>query len=153
MKSILFITICLGLATSCSNEKDGEKEVGQPEEVISTLMWEAQMNDSTGKMVLTQEKPVVIDTLTPEAVIRYLNDLYPNVQLQFQRQSGDTLFLSIPDARYLTQQMGSTGPVYYFATAVYNLTEVEGIQHVRFDFAEGDHASPQTFSRASVMPK
>jgi hypothetical protein len=45
--------------------------------------------------------------------------------------------------------MGSTGPTMFLSSAVYNLTEIPGIRYVNFDFEEGDHASPGTFSRES----
>ena len=89
------------------------------------------------------------DTLSPEAVVAFLNNKWPHVQLVMIKTSGDTLFIRIPQSAYLTQQMGSSGPTAYFAESVYNLSEIPGIHYVSFDFEEGDHAQPGTFNRDS----
>jgi len=39
------------------------------------------------------------------------------------------------------------------ATATYTLTEAKGINYVDFDFEEGDHAVPGTYSRESFKPE
>jgi hypothetical protein len=35
------------------------------------------------------------------------------------------------------------------AIATYTLTEMAGIKYVHYDFEEGDHAEPGTYSRAN----
>jgi hypothetical protein len=55
--------------------------------------------------------------------------------------------VKIPEATYLTQQMGSSGPTMFFAEAVYNISEIPGIRFINFDFEEGDHAQPGTYTR------
>jgi hypothetical protein len=65
------------------------------------------------------------------------------------KTSGDTVYLKIPEATYLTQQMGSSGPTMYFANLVYNLTEIPGIKNINVDLLEGDHAQPGTFNQDS----
>jgi len=89
------------------------------------------------------------DTLSAAGVVTYLNTINSNVKLEFSKTSHDTIYINIPNATYLTQQMGSTGPTMYFASVVYNLTDIPGINYVTFDFDEGDHASPGTYSRNS----
>jgi spore germination protein GerM len=71
------------------------------------------------------------------------------VRLVFIKSSGDTAYLKIPDATYLTQQMGSTGPRLFLSGLVYTLTSLPGINYVNLDFEEGDHAAPGTYSRES----
>jgi len=128
-KYLLFILICL---TSCNNNS------GEPEEKNDTTAvlygWEAGLNDSTGKLEVTRSAEPGPDSLTVTAVLDFLNKKYPNVQLRFIKTSGDTIYLAIPEANYLTQQMGSTGPQLYFAYAVYNLTEIPGMADVNFYF-------------------
>jgi hypothetical protein len=109
------------------------------------------LDDSTGKLEMKKQDFTGPDSLNVTSVTNFLNLTYPSITLVVTRQSNDTLFLSIPDALYLTQQMGSTGPAMYFATAVYNYTEIPGINFVSFNFEEGDHASPATLSRQSII--
>lgn len=148
MKSICFL-LCLCIAVvSCNNS--GKQESGSDTDTVASFAaWEAALNDSTGMLEMKKTIPDGPDSLSVDAVIRYLNSRYANVQVQFVRQSGDTLFLSIPEATYLTQQMGSTGPEMFFAESVYNLTEIPSVRFVRYDFEEGDHAQPGVFTRDS----
>lgn len=86
-------------------------------------------------------------------MITLTNNLYPEVELQFKKISGDTLYVKIPESNYLTQQMGTTGAEMYMANATFNLTELPGIKYVNFDFNEGDHAAPATLSRGNFESK
>ena len=147
MKKLLYF-ISLVLVFSCNNSADTTAEVIDSAEVEpETYMWQAEMNDSTGRLEMKKERPAGLDSLAAEPVIEFLNATNPNVQLVFASTSHDTIFVKIPDAMFLTQQMGSTGPLHYTATVVYNLTEIPGINFVNFDFEEGDHAGPRTWSR------
>jgi hypothetical protein len=49
--------------------------------------------------------------------------------------------------REITQQMGTSGADDYMTTTTFTLTELKGIKYVNFDFEEGDHAVPGTYSR------
>lgn len=141
---LLFIYVSL-FAVAC-----GSNDAVQPEpeeDTVALFSWEALLNDSTGKMEMKKIEPGGPDTLDVPSMIAYLNIRNPNVQLKWAKTSGDTLYVSIPEATYLTQQMGSTGPTLFFAEAVYNLTDIPGIRFVSFDFEEGDHASPGVLSR------
>ena len=146
MKKYLIIISASLLFVCCNNSSDepGEKQ----DTAVAAYSWEASINDS-GRLVIYKIEQGGPDTLSVDAVTSFLNKKYSNVQLQFGRISGDTIYMSIPQATYLTQQMGSTGPLVYFADAVYNLTEIPGIRYVRFDFEEGDHASPAVLHRNS----
>ncbi|XZF15047.1 hypothetical protein ACTHGU_02850 [Chitinophagaceae bacterium MMS25-I14] len=57
------------------------------------------------------------------------------------------MYTAIADSHILTQQMGSTGAAQYLAEAIINLTAVKGIDFVKIDFEEGDHAAPGIWSR------
>lgn len=144
MKKYIIISASLFLVC-CNNNADEPEE--KEDTVAIAYSWEATLSDSGHlEMRKVQGAP---DTLTAEAVVDFLNKRYPNVQLQFMKTSGDTVYMSIPEATYLTQQMGSTGPQLYFADVVYNLTEIGGIKYVNFDFEEGDHATPAVLNRDS----
>lgn len=143
---ILFAAIATVL-TGCGSNKKKNQASGEADTTRALVSWEASLNDSTGFIEVNRSGQDGPDSLTITSVISYLNSQYPNVQLEYLRTSADTLFISIPDAMYLTQQMGSTGPALYFAAAVYNLTEIPGIRYVNFDFEEGDHAQPSVLDR------
>ena len=68
-------------------------------------------------------------------------------QLKYQKLEGDTLYVKLENAEYVTQKLGTTGGQLFMAIATFTLTEVEGVKNIYFDFEEGDHASPGQYSR------
>lgn len=88
--------------------------------------------------------------LTVDALTHALRANYPEIKLEVDRVSNDTLFVQIADASYLTQQMGSSGAQTYIMEATYAYTELPDIEVVHFNFAEGDHAIPGDYTRESV---
>lgn len=144
-----FLILIPFLLAACGNKKADEQVTGE-DSVFTRYSWEAT---DTGAIVLTKKEGTGPDTLSPEGVVTFLNNNFPNVQLVIVKTTGDTLLLKIPQSTYLTQQMGSSGPTIYFAEAVFNLTEIPGIHYVNFDFEEGDHAQPGTFTRDSFKDK
>lgn len=84
---------------------------------------------------------------TPQEWIDFLNAQNKRVHLEYSKQSGDTLFVKINESTFLTQRMGTTGADAYLSVATYTLTESENVNYVHFDFEEGDHAIPGTYSR------
>jgi hypothetical protein len=151
MKNYLFTVLALSFFIACGSNKSDRPGADETDTVALVYGWEATLNDSTGKLEVNKNEPGGPDSLTLPTVIDYLNKKNPNVQLQFIKISGDTLYVSIPDANYLTQQMGSTGPVLFFAESVYNLTEIPGIRYVNYAFEEGDHAQPGVLNRDSFI--
>lgn len=148
MKPVIFLTGLVLLMAACGNNSSGKPETpGDTIESADVYSWQATLNDTSGRLEMKKVLTGSLDSLSVPAVIRYMNTNYPNVLLKENRQSHDTLFLDIPEATYLTQQMGSSGPTMYFAEAVYNFTEIPGIRFVDFQFEEGDHAQPGTFGR------
>ena len=147
----LFFSACL-LFAACRNKKSNAPDVEEDSAQI-VYNWQAILNDSTGRLEMKKVEATGPDTLSPEAVVSYLNSTNNNVQLVILKISGDTVYLKISDASYLTQQMGSTGSTMYLAQVIYNLTEIPGINNVTLDFEEGDHASPGTFDRDSFKDK
>lgn len=146
MKRIIIVVGFLCLLYACGSNKTEQQETTNNLTDIA-YSWEATLNDSTGKLELVKQEGLIPDSLSAQSVIDFLNKKNQFVQIQFSKTSGDTLFVKIPEATYLTQQMGSSGPTMFFAEAVYNLTEIPGIHFVHFDFEEGDHASPGVFDR------
>lgn len=150
-KYFLFLLACFSLL-ACGNKKDDEP--GDDEDTDQPVFsWQAILNDSTGGLEMKKVEMIGPDSLSPEAVVSYLNSTNNNVQLAILKISGDTVYLKIQEASYLTRQMGSTGSSMYLAQVIYNLTEIPGIYYVTLDFEEGDHASPGTFTRDSFKDK
>src|SRR5690606_40428246 len=80
-------------------------------------------------------------------VIESINRKYPENKLTWDYQKGDTAFVSIAEAAYLTQQSGSMGTQVFLAESTYSLTEIPGINVVFFKFKVGDHATPGPYTR------
>lgn len=146
MKKVTILLAALCFLASCG----GSDTETLP--VTEINMWNIDQ-DSVGNLIGTKFIATEIDSLYPEPVIGFINSNNPNIKLEFTKTSGDTLFLRIQDATFLTQQMGSSGPEVYFAEAVYNCTEIPGIRNVHFDFVAGDHAEPGTFKREDFKLK
>lgn len=145
MRLSIYSSVLLLFIVSCSNNKPEEAETP----VAEIYLWEAGLNDSTGLLQMKKIISPVVDSLSVTSVTGYINGEDSNIQLEYVKTSGDTVFLKIPDAEYLTQRMGSSGPTMYLAGVVYNFTEIPGIKYVNLDFEEGDHAQPGTYSRES----
>lgn len=143
MRLSIYSSVLLLFIVSCSNNKPEEAETP----VAEIYLWEAGLNDSTGLLQMKKIISPVVDSLSVASVTGYINGEDSNIQLEYVKTSGDTVFLKIPDAEFLTQRMGSSGPTMYLAGVVYNFTEILGIKYVNLDFEEGDHAQPGTYSR------
>ncbi|MEO7982618.1 MAG: GerMN domain-containing protein [Bacteroidota bacterium] len=150
MKSFSLFVFAGLLLLACNNKADQPVTEDDSTEMSTTIYsWQSALNDSTGRLEMKKVEAVGPDSLSPAAVIKYLNTTNSNVQLVFVKTSGDTAYLKIPDPMFLTQQIGSTGPTLYLSQVIYNLTEIPGINYVNLDFEEGDHASPGTYNRDS----
>jgi hypothetical protein len=149
MKNILILFCASLFIISCNNNADQPAADNDTANAAIHYAWEATLNDTSGKLEMKKTEATALDSLSPLSVVDFINTKDSAIHLNIIKISNDTIYLKIPDASYLTQQMGSTGPEQYFAGAVYNLTEIPGIRFVHFDFKEGDHASPGTFTRDS----
>lgn len=145
-KYILILVSSIVLLACGNNNADGPE--GEGGDTISAKLynWEAE---DTGSIVIKKVEGRGFDSANVSSIIQFMNGKYINVQMQYVKTSGDTIYIAIPEATYLTQQMGSSGPQTYFAEAVYNLTEIPGMYYVNFDFEEGDHAAPAVLDRNS----
>lgn len=148
----IFTLLCLLLA-SCNNQTDTKSATipkqQSPESGSSDKdapLWEYDYQvDTPIRIDSNQNLPHSI-----EDAINIINKNYEGkVNLKFIAQNTDTVIVKIEQPQILTQQMGSTGARAYLALATFTLTEHTGIKYVTFDFHEGDHASPGTYSRFS----
>lgn len=161
MKNNYLLTGLLCLMISC-NTKESKEKTADKDAVITTAegdtaavikdshyFWASDF-DKKG-MVMTKVRPLPDDSLTTTAIIQLMNDQYPEIQVKFDKVSNDTVFVNIPDSKYLTQQTGSSGPEIYFAELTYNLTEIKNLNYVAVKFKKGDHASPGIFTRTDFV--
>ena len=157
MKHFIPIFIFVTLLSACGNNKADQAFSVKDTTTVTEehYIWQSTLNDSTGKLEMVPAELVNNDSLQPKILVDLINktyaetDYYNKVRLAFIKTSGDTVYVKIPDATYLTQQMGSTGPTMFLSGVVYTITGLPGINYVNFDFDEGDHAGPGTYSRES----
>ncbi len=143
------------LIISCNNQADKEQvseDTGiVTEEIILSpeekLLWITDYDTVTGDFFLRQQRVVPAEELSPEQVIADINAAWEDIRMELRRISNDTIYVVIPQADHLTQQMGSAGATSYLAAATYSLTELKAIRYVNYDFEEGSHLSPGTYSR------
>lgn len=147
----LFYILTVTVIISCNNSADKNANETVTNDTLAfgenagdTLyFWNVNNEQNTRTKVYTEE----VDNPNVLAIINGLNMVYPDILLQFNNVSNDTLNVIIPQSEKLTQQMGTSGAAQYFATACVNLFETHGINYIHFDFTAGDHAKPGTFSR------
>ena len=110
-------------------------------------IWTADFEEATNTYKIHKPANARMDTLSGEKLISLINVNSDSIHLNFDKISHDTIYVSIPDSHYLTQNIGSTGAENYMAATTFSLTEVKGIKFVHYKFTEGDHASPGVYSR------
>ena len=95
------------------------------------------------------KKPVntIPGTFSTADVIQLINENFPGIQMELIKVSNDTVYVKIPNATRLTQEIGNTGAENYFASATFTLTDMKNIKYVNFALQPGDHAEPGVFSR------
>lgn len=160
MKKIIPIAICCVWLTACGERDTPPENTIQVDSVdVQTetpviadaqYFWSADA-DSTGNIQIRKMRPIPQDSLNYASMIEWLNAQYPEVKLETEKLSGDTLFLKIADSRYLSNRMGSTGPFYYLQEVTYNLTELNNINYIHLNFKEGNHAKPGTYDRSQFV--
>lgn len=152
MRRILLYTTVFVLA-ACNNEAS-EKEIPADTVIVAEetpaphrLLWVSDYDTVKNQFYLKQQRTVNADTLTASSLINDLNAAWENVKLVFIKTSNDTLYVAIPDSKFLGQQMGSAGAQAYMASTTYSLTELKGIRYVNYDMPSGDHISAGTYTR------
>lgn len=157
----LSLALFMLITLSCQNESQKsateETQGGDPASTIAegmeaplpALPYVAVFNEES-ELLEAEKNPEFNQTLlSVDAMTQALRTNYPEIALEVNRVSNDTLFVQIADASYLTQQMGSSGAQIYILEATYAYTELPDITVVHFDFAEGDHAIPGNYSRGN----
>ncbi len=121
---------------SCGN---ADKEINENGYAVSDtlLAWDTNADS----MIMKRDITVPDSAITVKRIINGLNEKYPEVHIDVIKQSGDTIYIAVPDGEYLGNQMGSAGSSAWFADAVINLTSAPGINYVSFNMDMYSHAS------------
>ncbi len=151
MKKWIFCVVTIIVFSACQR---GEDNVANTAEGIDTLLKEhtlelpynASYNETTQKIELNQTV-IQGNHLNVEEMVTAINTKYPKIALKFLSRKRDIIYAKIANAEYLGEQMGSSGSMIFLAEATFALTEIEGIKAVNFNFQEGDHAAPGTYTR------
>jgi len=106
------------------------------------LVW----NVDAEAMVMKRDSNIHDSIITISRVINGLNEKYPQVKLLLLKQGGDTLYVEVPDASYLGEQMGSAGSAAWYDDVVINLTSAPGINYVSFRMDTHSHAQSAIIS-------
>jgi hypothetical protein len=162
---------CLSIAiaaSACRNESKDDASAGEDKDTaamqptapltgkeapVPALPYIAVFDESSEQLEATKNPDYDPSMLSQETITQSLIANYPQVELEVDSTSGDTLFVHIADPSYLTQQMGSSGASMYLLEATYAFTELPDINVVHFDFEEGDHALPGAYSRERFTEK
>lgn len=152
MKRPLMIILLYAMISSCNratrtNENATDTLEKESTPLLTTLpspIWSYDYN----KDVAIKNRSMSNDSLNPRDLINLLNaENGDKLKLDFVKLSDDTIYVKIDSSTYMTQEMGTTGANSFMAIATYTLTELNGIKFVYFDFKEGDHAIPGTYTR------
>ena len=162
MKNYYLLIVLIGVFISCNTNNTKESEKANHTDSTATVdsdtaavkkdshyFWSSNF-DNKG-LIMVRTRPLPDDSLTTTNIIQMMNEIYPEIKVEFNKTSNDTIFINIPNSTYLTQQAGSSGPEVYFAELTYNLTELKNINYVNIKFKKGDHASPGTFTRTYFL--
>jgi len=114
---------------------------------VDKLIWTTDYDSLNHRFFLKKQRTLDVDTLHVENLVNDINAAWDNIRLVFVKISNDTLYVTIPESNYLTQQMGTAGAQSYISATTYSLTELTGIKYVNYAFEEGDHLAPGVYSR------
>jgi hypothetical protein len=161
MKTKLILIGLILMVIGCETKQQDDKAARDTEEksevasessaLNDTLeaIWGYEFNEQTSEFEVKQLRSVDTDALSGETLEKIINKTWSKVQIKFIRTSNDTAFISIPDSKILTQQMGSAGAESFMVSTTFTFTELKGINHLSFAFEEGDHAAPGVYNRKS----
>ncbi len=161
MRKYIFNSLLLSasflIVSSCTRDNRSENRESVPSEYSEELREEEpSFNlpyttglDENGEIIAVENPEFDPANTEVDYLLGSIERIYPEINLEVQEISRDTLFLRIPDASFLTQRMGSMGARSYLMEVTYALTTLPDVQVVHFDFTEGDHAGPGSYTRQS----
>lgn len=157
MKKLILYLLVATVFVACNSDTKSTEDLdsvenitpivnAQPEKLFD-VPWAAILDTASQKITMTQTAGVDDADLNVDNVTESLNRKYPEIIISEPEKKGDTVFIKINDASYLTQGSGSMGAEIYMAEVTYSFTQIPDVDFVNFDFITGDHASPGTFKR------
>lgn len=150
MKKIIPYLFLVATIASCNNEAAKEDTnttgtVATEQQWFATdtlIVWDCNAADKERKKIYIPADSVPL----VEPLLNGINKTYSEVKLKLDHTAADTLYVSIPDADWITNRAGNSFADQYFSFAALNLLEFKGIRHVSFLFKTGSHAQPGTWS-------
>ncbi|MGN6341362.1 MAG: hypothetical protein ACTHML_10385 [Ginsengibacter sp.] len=161
--SIFLLAVVFFMSACNSNQEDTVKNPPQEEVTDSvttivnnpdsmrtiinrSMIWTVQP-EGANKDKLKAPDSAQIKNYSYSQLIDLLNSNYPDIQMNFEKVSHDTIYIKIPDSQKLTNGLGDTGAENYLASATYTLTEMPNIHFVNIKMKSGDHAEAGVYSR------
>lgn len=116
-------------------------------ELLNLYYWHAEYDSVNNTEILRKGR--LVDSIYKNAhgLIKILNNREPKCSIELIDQSNDTVTVMIINDEYLTEQMGTTGALFYIAETVLTITEDQSINYVTIEMNYGSHANPGTYSR------
>jgi len=140
---LLIFLLCLKCNNASEKDKEASPDLVEYEMLDTILVW----NVDAEAMVMKRDSNIHDSLITISRVINGLNEKYPQVKIRLLKQSGDIIYVDVPDATFLGEQMGSAGSEAWFDDAVINITSVPGINHVSFRMDTHSHAQSGIINR------
>jgi hypothetical protein len=111
-----------------------------------SMIWTVE-RQGADKEKLKAPDSAQIKNYSSSQLIELLNQNYPEIHIDFEKISHDTIYVKIPNSTRLTDQIGDTGAENFLASATFTLTEMPNIHFVNLSMKAGDHAEPGVYSR------
>lgn len=165
MKQIsIFLLAVVFFMSACNSNQDDTVKTPEPLEVTDSvttivnnpdsmrtiinrsMIWTVQP-EGANKDKLKAPDSAQIKNYSYSQLIDLLNSNYPDIQMDFEKISHDTIYIKIPDSQRLTNGIGDTGAENFLASATYTLTEMPNIHFVNIKMKSGDHAEAGVYSR------
>lgn len=116
-------------------------------ELLNTYYWYSEYDSINNTEILVKGRLVDSIYKNVHGLINILNKRETKCTLEFIDQSKDTVKIKVINDEYLTEQMGTTGALFYIAETVFTLTEDQTINYISLEMNYGSHASPGTYNR------
>lgn len=114
---------------------------------ITDCTWRTDFDTITNREFLSRGHLLDSISASPEQFIKILNMRPAKCKIELIGVFGDTVKISIKNAAYLSEQMGSLGAECFMAETVFTLTEIDYVRYVKIEMDTGSHAGPGVFSR------
>lgn len=151
---ILIPFLLVILLFSCVNDRkdkntghNTETTFSKKPDTLKNIPWSAELDTNTQVFTLVKNESINTQDLDSSNILKAINSTYPESPIVWDKKSGDTAYVKIPNSTFLTQQSGTLGAKVFLAESTYSITEIPGINVVNFNFKIGDHATPGSYTR------